>query len=1463
MPRNAQTRNYFLFCLLLSAVLTASCSNPYENIAEPNYPPQQFHLGQPLKTEGKRIPAHLIAAPDTLQPREVYIGPAELKYSAEKNGYRPAGKPAFTPGQANRIDMASVAPPVYVAARPEKAPISWPKQEEAQMALVSGSDQLLYQLDIQRGLRSNIIRHLFEDSRGRIWISTHGGGTSIWDGQGLTHFTQREGLTKNEVKCVLEDSKGRFWIGTNGGGISIWDGEELTQLTTEQGLAGDFIYDLLEDRRGRIWIATYQNGVNIWDGERLSHLTTEQGLSGNFVYDLLEDRQGQVWIATPGQGVSIWDGEGFSHFTAEQGLGSNTVLGLMEDRQGRVWIATGDGGVTIWNGQGFLHYSKKEGLSTDAIVCFLEDDEGRIWIGTYDNGIEIWDGKGFTHLGSEQGLAHEHVWRMLRSRSGNVWIGTNGGGVNIWKKQGFTQKAARKGHVWALLEDRKGRLWAGAGDGITIRDGNGVASMPFGPFLARHILESSRGRFWIGTEGDGLKIWDGKELVQASTEQGLPFESAYCLLESRKGHIWAGTEKGVFCWDGHQLYRFTTKQGLSDNSVISMLEDSHGKLWFGTDHGVTIWDGQGFTHLTTEHGMVPDRVWSFVEDHYGRIWMATQGGGIYIRDSNNLHQITTEQGLSHGHVLRLHLDENGNIWAGTFNGISCFRPQADPSSLAVKVYASFDGLSGSPVTSILTGRQGYLWIGSSNLNYSLLPRLEMDTARPRLYIYDLQPFFYEVDWRQAKDSLAAGAALRLDNTALSLKGVHFDTVQPFTNLPARPIFPYHLNQFTLKWAAPHPTAHQLWFSYLLEGQDRAWSPLIKENKATFTGLRPGKYHLKVRAVADNGRWSETTAYSFTIRPPWWARWWAYIFYILAVGGIIIGLYRFQLSRRLARAEAQRLQELDEFKTRMYTNVSHEFRTPLAVILGMADKMDKEPENWFRQGIDMIRRNGRRLLHLVNQMLDLRKVESGSMPVNLRQGNVLPLLQQIAETFAAHAETKDVRLHFQAGESEFTMGFDPDKLEKIVSNLLSNAVKFTPPGGDVYFSVRRQPSEPIPRIGPVPHLLQISVKDTGPGIAKEVLPHIFGRFYQPPPPHPEGGEISEKPSPAGSPPEPPPFGRIGGGFLLRGGWEGAGAGIGLALTRELVHLLGGEIEVKSRVKKGTEFIVSLPVTRQAPLAEEVITVEAPWLPGAEEFPPVVATGNEEEDAPMALVVEDNEDILRYIRSCLEREYRIETAENGREGIEKAFHSIPDIVISDVMMPEADGFELCRQLKTDQRTSHIPIIILTAKADQASKLEGLETGADTYLTKPFSEEELLLCARKLIELRRQLQAHYSTYRPKAAASEGADKENIFMAQFQEVLDEHLADEAYGIVHLCRALGMSRMQLHRKLKALTGQSASHCIRNYRLERAAEMLESDEWNISEVAYTVGFRSHSYFTESFTRRFGVSPKAYRNRLKE
>ncbi|MCO6477033.1 MAG: response regulator [Phaeodactylibacter sp.] len=1458
MPLNIHTRNYILFCLLLSAMLTISCSNPYENIPEPNYIPQLIHLGQPIKTEGKRIPAHLIAAPDTMQVQEIYIGPAELQYTAEETGYQPAGEPEFTPSQAKSVDMSLVTPPVFVPALPEKTPMNWPRQEEAQMALVSGSDQTLYQLDIQRGLRSNMIRHIFEDSKGRIWISTHGGGASVWDGQGLTHFTQREGLAENEIKCVLEDSKGHFWIGTNGGGISIWDGEQLTLLTTEQGLADDFIYDLLEDRQGRIWIATYQNGISIWDGGRLAHLTTEQGLSGNFVYDLLEDRQGRIWIATPGYGLSIWDGKGFSHFTTRQGLSSDAVLGLMEGREGHIWIATGDGGVNIWNGQGFVHYSQEQGLSSDAIICFLEDNEGRVWIGTYDNGIDIWDGKGFTHLGTGNGLAHEHVWRMLQDRSGRVWIGTNGGGAHIWNKRGFTQKAIRQALIWALLEDRRGQLWAGAGDGITVRDGNSIAAAPFGQFLARHILEDSKGRFWIGTEGDGLKIWDGRKLVQASTEQGLPFESAYCLLESRKGHIWAGTENGAFCWDGQQLYHYTTEQGLSDNSVLSILEDSRGRFWFGTDHGVTIWDGQGFTHLTTEHGLVPDYAWSFAEDQYGRIWMATLGGGIYIRDGNNLYQITTEQGLSHGHVLRLSLDEGGNIWAGTFNGITCFRPQENPSSLAVKVYASSEGLSGSPVASILAGRQGYLWTGSSSLNYSRLSQLELDTARPHLYIYDLEPFFYKMDWRQAKDSLEAGAGLQLSNPPLSLKGVRFDSVQPFTNLPARPIFPYHFNQLTLSWAAPHPTAHQLRFSYLLEGQDRNWSPLIKENKATFTGLRPGRYHFKVRAVAGNGRWSKTAAYSFTIRPPWWATWWAYALYILMAGGTITGLYRFQLSRRLARAEAQRLQELDEFKTRMYTNISHEFRTPLAVILGMADKMGKEPENWFRQGIDMIRRNGHRLLHLVNQMLDLRKVESGSMPVHLRQGNVLPFLEQIAETFAAHAEPKDVRLHFLAGEPEIIMDFDPDKLNKIVSNLLSNAVKFTPPGGNVYFSVRRLPDELVSQTGLVSPFLQLSVKDTGPGIAEGHLPHIFDRFYSPPRSPRRKAIANEGSSRRALPGNPPPLGGLGGA----GGLAGTGVGIGLALTRELVHLLGGEIEVKSRVNKGTEFIASLPVTRRAPLAEEAATVEGPWMAGAEELPPITGNANEPEDYPLALIVEDNEDILRYICSCLEREYRIETADNGRKGIEKALHSIPDIIITDVMMPEADGFELCRQLKTDRRTSHIPIILLTAKADEASKLEGLETGADTYLIKPFREEELLVRARKLIELRRQLQAYYSTYRP-AATDEEADKENFFMAQFQEVLEERLGEEDFGIVQLCRALGMSRMQLHRKLKALTGQSASHCIRNYRLDRARELLENDELNISEIAYAVGFRSHSYFTESFTKRFGISPKAHQNRQKE
>jgi signal transduction histidine kinase/DNA-binding response OmpR family regulator len=516
-----------------------------------------------------------------------------------------------------------------------------------------------------------------------------------------------------------------------------------------------------------------------------------------------------------------------------------------------------------------------------------------------------------------------------------------------------------------------------------------------------------------------------------------------------------------------------------------------------------------------------------------------------------------------------------------------------------------------------------------------------------------------------------------------------------------------------------------------------------------------------------------------------------------------------------KKETQRLKELDEVKTKLYTNITHEFRTPLTIILGMAEQMEANPKNWLHEGAEKIRYNGNNLLHMVNQMLDLSKLESGALSLHMTQGDIIFYLKYLLESFHSLAAGKQISLLFESDCEHLLMDYDAEKLSHILSNLLANAIKYTPNSGKVTLSVTTDESNKI---------LIINVKDTGVGIATEELPYIFDRFF-----------------------------RVENEATLKVG----GSGLGLTLTKELVKLLQGNISVQSLPGVGSTFIVQLPIQREAPFETNYNDL----LPPLENMPPIANNlpipfhNKRLLHQPVLLIVEDNWDVIYYLMSLLGKDYKIEFALNGQEGLEKAFFIIPDIIISDVMMPVMDGFAMLETLKKDLRTSHIPIVMLTAKADVTSRLAGFERGADAYLAKPFHKAELLVELKKLIELRKTLQLRYRSLElPPPTDDKSIQQEDAFMRKVREVLEANLSDEDFGILQLCRALGMSRAQLYRKFDTLTNQPVHKYMRNLRLQKAKTLLETTDLNVTEVALEVGFKNLSHFSRSFSEAFGKAP---------
>ncbi len=991
-----------------------------------------------------------------------------------------------------------------------------------------------------------------------------------------------------------------------------------------------------------------------------------------------------------------------------------------------------------------------------------------------------------------EGLSNYLVSSLLEDKEGNIWIGTEGGGLNMWDGTGFRHYTSEQG----LIND-----------------------------VVHCLLEDRDGNIWIGTK-EGLSVWDKVGFTHYTIEEGLGSRPVWDLLEDRNGNIWIGTFYGVSVWDGFGFTRYTMEEGLDNNFVKSILEYRDGSIWLGYGAGgLSNWDGYGFTLFTNEdldNNLVST---SLLKDAEGKLWIGTFNG-IRVWDGAGFTQYTTKEGLSNNVILKVYQKKGGDIWLGTNKGLNRLSSTKEKGVMDIQVIHNQDGLQGITINDILLDRKNRLWLGTKKgLNRIDLDSYNSDTSRPTLFIRDLQLSHNFIDWRQTHNAIQKGENPVIGQQELSLKKVDFDSVIPFKNLPLDPVFSHDFDQLMLSWQAIHWSApHKIQYSYLLEGRDRSWSPLSKENKIIYRDLRPGDYTFKVRAVGGNGLWSDTAAYAFYIRPPWWFAGWAYGLYTFVSFLVLTGLYLYQRRRwllqtqlQLEQEKAERFREMDQFKSRFYTNITHEFRTPLTIIKGMAGQI-----SGHKKIKSLIGHNSDRLLNLINQMLDLSKLEANNLAVNWVQGDIIPFIRYLTESCHSMAENKSLNLTFSSRVESLVMDYDENKLRQIIINLLSNALKFTSEGGriDVIATQVHEKGNPY---------LELAVKDTGKGIPQEQLPHIFDRFYQ----------VDDSPT-----------------------RQGEGSGIGLSLVKELIRLLDGRIEVESKPDKGSLFVVYLPVYRRA-LAKptwELSSLSPRVISNSATDSKMISNSPSfKSKKPLVLTIEDNHDVVEYIQSCLVEDYDLQAAFDGKEGVQRALESIPDVIICDVMMPEMDGFEVCRLLKSNRMTSHIPIILLTAKATQEDKISGLTQGADAYLTKPFDQEELKVRLKNLtLQSKRLRDRLLSLVDSDDLSSELEEQEVAFLKELHQIILSNLDNELLDPDFLCRSLAVSRSQLFRKLKALTGQSPASSIRSIRLQKARSLLTTTNLTIGEIALQVGFKDFSHFSRSFFKAFDQKPSDIR-----
>lgn len=1338
-------------------------------------------------------------------------------------------------------------------------------------------------------LSSNEITQVFEDRSATLWFVSAGQGVNRYDRTQDRFIRYRHdptdpySLSGDDVHLILEDQSGTLWFATKTNGLNRYNREQDNftryqhDATNDVSLSSDEINHFIEDDAGRLWIAT-SNGVSVLDSERASFQrirhdpANPNSLSDNHVTCILQDAYGAFWIGTKGGGVnklvlpplnfpqSIFDQEKcqFTIFKYDPNrvlyFMTNHISFVFEDPHGDLWVGT------AW--KNFFMFDRSAGDFT------LVNPElpGAYHRGNIQRFTNPKDQLRKTWL--RETLSLHEITAAYEDRDGVFWVGTTGSGINKYSPEHkkIAGSFINLPNCQAIYEDRDGDLWMGNPDGLHKHDkktGEVVHYDPvlYYPFRATGfrkvrersittIYEDRGGRLWVGTERT-LYILNksaGQLSFASRLIQAIHFKFIY---EDRLETIWVGTTQGLIEYQPHSgtvqyhLSDVNNPNTLSNKDINAVFEDHSGNIWVGTAGGLNRYDraSQSFTRFLVNRqvagGLGNNNIIAIAETlpgssagdttATGQLWLATLEGIILFDPANELAvNYTEDNGLANNSVVSMMSDDQNNLWLATLNGLSRF-------STASGVFRNFHHVDGLHDYVFNFGayhqnREGGMYFGGVNGVTYIHPDSISDASRiPEIALTSLSILDQEVP---------------LDTTLAYKKQLSISQQDKV---------------FSISFATLHyANIRKNQFAYKLEGFDDEWIYSGSRNKASYTNLSPGEYTFRVKGADPTGAWNEGgTSIKIMITPPWWKTGWAYLAYLLFAAGVIYGTLRYQLNRErqrqqreLARLETEKLKEVDRLKSRFFANISHEFRTPLTLITGPVEQMlSGQFKGNIREQYRMILRNGNRLLRLINQLLDISRLEAGRLKLQACETEMVPFLQKVVSAFESLAAQKEIDLSFTSTERSHKAYVDRDKLEKIMNNLLSNACKFTEAGeirvavssgSSSYSSLSTATATATSKL-PCEYV-EICISDSGIGISPERLPHIFDRFYQ----------VDDSQTRAQE-----------------------GSGIGLALTKELVELHYGEITVESTPDRGTTFKVFLPLGKSHLQAEEIRSNAELGIGNSEllrrddilassETASIDSASKSEISAfrfplsEIVLIVEDNPDMRTYLKESLKGRYQILEAEDGKQGLKKATQATPDLIISDVMMPKMGGYEMCELLKNDERTSHIPVILLTAKADAESKITGLETGADDYLAKPFNARELLVRVKNLIELRRKLWQKFrqsGTFEMDETALSSLDAR--FLQRAMALIETHIDDPDFSTEAFGKEVGLSRSQLHRKLSALTGQSTHKFIRTLRLQRAAQLLAHHSGNVSEIAYQVGFNSPSHFTRAFREMFGKPPSAY------
>ncbi|MFK5974052.1 MAG: two-component regulator propeller domain-containing protein, partial [Flavobacteriaceae bacterium] len=1305
------------------------------------------------------------------------------------------------------------------------------------------------QLSVKEGLSQNSAISITQDSTGYLWIATQD-GLNKYDGKKFKVFPYNfvditrsdysklgkvytdkvgglwvipadkkpykfnenlqvfEALTNvNDASVIFQDSKNEYWIGTYSEGLYHFDvksGVSKQVLSPSDGIGT--IYNIGESSTGDVFLMT-ENHILEFDkrtGKASPILATSiygQSINANFS-DIVFDSEKRQWIGTFGDGLYFRDDETavfhrISELLFTDPLPSDlNILDLHIDSKGRLWIATYGRGLYMVN-FGSLQirnfYADKhnpKAVHYNDILCIYEDYSNTLWFGTDGAGVSYYDEylEKFNSLTTHQtpeNISIDVVRAIWVDAAQSIWIGTSGKGLthyepttNSWRT--FTLHGQNNG----ISSDRIMSLSAG-----------------------------DENELWIGTQGKGLDIFKEDEFTNFSKDSEIPLAAStiWDIHRDSKNQFWLATrENGLIQFDKYkgEVRRYMSKtegnEGLPSNNIRVITDAGKGNFWLGTEaDGIVFFDMQQqkfktYKNLPNENSLSNDKIKSLYYDPKGLLWIGTNGGGLNVLDTNNyqFYNYTVEDGLANNVIYAILPDDEGNLWLSSNKGITKFKVNDIPNEPPVITnYDNYDGLA----TEFNTGAyhidgNGNLYFGGLDGFYWFDPTdIEENEILPKTKITGLEVFDEE-------KSLTENLMLKHDENALSFA---FSSLQ--FSLPEKNQYQYKLTNYDLEWIHSGNT-----------------------NFARYSHLPPGDYEFMVKSSNYDGVWNEIpVAYRFSIAQPWfWNIWAKFMYVLILLAGIFLAYYyfrwrwRMKFELRQKEDEANRLKKLNDFQSKLYTDISHEFRTPLTLISGPIDVKLSEGglSDTDYSNFSAIKRNTNRLINLVDQLLHLAKLQKGKLKLTVVKGNLVLFLGTLAKAFEYRAESRGI--DFKIDIQNFGLAwYDEDAIEKIVTNLLSNAMKYCPEKGFCAFDTIKKEGK-----------LVLNVTNTIEVDEEIDVEKIFARFYQ-------ENEYSE------------------------------GVGVGLSLVKELVQLYQGEVSVQMESERTIRFQVVLPIEKADLVNAEILdsSLEKILVEVTNVIPEVDGTdsnGSESNDLrnelPILLIVEDHKEVREFISSMWKDRFHILEAENGKIGIKKALETIPDLIITDVRMPVCDGITLCNNLKTDERTSHIPIILLTAGAGEENELKGLTSGADDFITKPFKLRILQKRVENLIQTRKSLRSRYSQeVMLKAKDISVTPTDEIFLNKVQKVLDDRLSDPEFDSTLFCKLVGMSRMQLHRKLLALTGLSTTAFIRSQRLKQAVHILKTSDATVNEVAYTVGFNTPSYFIKCFKEVYQKTPAEY------